>query len=258
MSREDWKRSLPAWLRGTALGFPFGTIPAGGSEIPTFLSYSVEKKLGRESEGGAIERVAGPEAANNSAAMGVLVPLLTLGIPTSATAAILLGAFQNYGLQPGPLLFQSQASLVWGLVASLYVGNVMLLVLNLPLVPLFAQVLRAPAYVLYPLIVGVSMVGVYSASTSLFDVGLLAGFGLLGYLMRKLDYPAAPLILGMVLGGAMERALRQSLMMSGGDLGILVTRPIAATMLCLALLILAVPLFARLNAWRLQAMEEEK
>jgi len=204
------------------------------------------------------EGVAAPEGANNAETGGALVPLLTLGIPGSATTAILLAALVLWGFKPGPLFLSDNPSLFWSLVASMYIGNVMLLVLNLPLVPLFAQVLRAPAYVLYPLIVGVSMVGVYSTSTSLFDVGLLAGFGLLGYVMRKLDYPAAPLILGMVLGGPMERALRQSLMMSGGDLGILVTRPIAATMLCLALLILAVPLFARLNAWRLQAMEEEK
>ena len=145
----------------------------------------------------------------------------------------------------------------WGLVASMYIGNVMLLVLNLPLVPLFAQVLRAPAYALYPIIIGLSVVGVYSVSGSLFDLGLLAAFGLLGYVMRKLDYPSAPLILGLVLGGAMERALRQSLMMSEGSLSILVARPISALMLACAALILLLPFFARLNAWRLRAMEEE-
>src|SRR4029078_9774306 len=144
MTAEDWKRSWPAWLRATAIGFPFGTIPAGGSEIPTFLSSAIEKNLANHPEefgNGAIEGVAGPEAANNAAATGVLVPLLTLGIPTSATAAILLGEFQNYGLQPGPLLFQSQTDLVWGLIASLYIGNIILLILNLPLIGICVQVL---------------------------------------------------------------------------------------------------------------------
>jgi len=163
-----------------------------------------------------------------------------------------------WGFKPGPLFISENPQLFWGLVASMYIGNVLLLILNLPLVPLFAQVLRAPAYVLYPAIIGLSLVGVYSVSGSVFDLGLLAAFGLLGYVMRKLDYPSAPLILGLVLGGAMERALRQSLMMSEGSLTILVSRPLAAAMLSCALLILLVPLFARLNAWRLQAMEEEK
>ena len=147
MTAADWKRSWPAWLRGTAIGFPFGTIPAGGAEIPTFLSYAIEKKLTKHPEEfgkGAIEGVAGPEAANNASATGALVPLLTLGIPTSATAAILLGAFQNYGLQPGPLLFETQPALVWGLIASLYIGNVMLLILNLPLVGIWVKLLEIP------------------------------------------------------------------------------------------------------------------
>jgi putative tricarboxylic transport membrane protein len=146
----------------------------------------------------------------------------------------------------------------WGLVASMYIGNVMLLILNLPLVPLFAQVLRTPQYVLYPLILGISIVGVYSTSGSLFDVALLAAFGLVGYLMRKLDYPSAPLILGLVLGGPMERALRQSLMMSEGSLSILVSRPISAVMLSLAVLILLIPVFTQINAWRLQALEQDQ
>jgi putative tricarboxylic transport membrane protein len=205
---------------------------------------------------GVVEGVAAPEAANNSETGGALVPLLTLGIPGSATTAILLAALVLWGFKPGPLFISDNPALFWGLVASMYIGNAMLLVLNLPLVPLFAQVLRAPAHVLYPLVFGLSMVGVYSVSGSLFDLGLLAGFGLLGYLMRKLDYPAAPLILGLVLGGAMERALRQSLMMSEGSLSILATRPISAVMLSLALLILLIPLFNKANAWRLRALEQ--
>jgi putative tricarboxylic transport membrane protein len=207
---------------------------------------------------GVVEGVAAPEGANNSETGGALVPLLTLGIPGSGTTAILLAALVLWGFKPGPLFISENPNLFWGLVASMYIGNVMLLILNLPLVPLFAQVLRAPAYVLYPVIFGVSMVGVYGASGSLFDLALLAAFGLLGYLMRKLDYPSAPLILGLVLGGAMERALRQSLMMSDGNLSILVTRPISAVMLSFAVLILALPLFSSLNKLRLRAMEEEK
>jgi putative tricarboxylic transport membrane protein len=168
---------------------------------------------------------------------------------------VLLAALVLWGFKPGPLFIPENPALFWGLVASMYIGNAMLLILNLPLVPLFAQVLRAPTYVLYPLILGISVVGVYSTSGSLFDVWLLAGFGLLGYLMRKLDYPTAPLILGLVLGGAMERALRQSLMMSDGSLGILVSRPVSAVMLSLALLILLIPLFGKFNAWRLKALK---
>src|SRR5690349_766767 len=258
---QDLKDCRFAFAQGSVLGFLVGVLPGAGSTIASFVSYGIEKAVSRRRDQfgtGVIEGVAAPEGANNAETGGALVPLLTLGIPGSGTTAILLAALLLWGFKPGPLFLSDNPSLFWSLVASMYIGNVMLLVLNLPLVPLFAQVLRAPAYVLYPVIVGVSIVGVYSVSSSLFDVGLLVGFGLLGYLMRKLDYPSAPLVLGIVLGGAMERALRQSLMMSGGSLAILVTRPIAAAMLCLALLVLAIPLFARLNAWRLQAMEEEK
>jgi putative tricarboxylic transport membrane protein len=203
-----------------------------------------------------VEGVAAPEGANNAETGGAMVPLLTLGIPGSGTTAILLAAFILWGLRPGPLMIQDNPTLFWGLVASMYVGNVMLLVLNLPLVPLFAQILRLPAYALFPFIFGISIVGVYSVSGSLFDTWLLTLFGLLGYAMRKLDYPSAPLILGLVLGDAMERALRQSLMMSQGDLGILVGRPMSATMLFLAVLILLAPLIRKANALRVRALEE--
>ena len=233
MSREDWKRSLPAWLRGTVLGFPFGTIPAGGSEIPTFLSYSVEKKLGKESEHGSIERVAGPEAANNAAATGVLVPLLTLGIPTSATAAILLGAFQNYGLQPGPLLFQSQAALVWGLVASLYVGNVMLLVLNLPLIGIWVRVLSIPRDLLYAGVLVFATLGAYSLHQSWVDLAMLYAFGLLGLAMRRWDIPVGPAVIGLILGPLAETQFRRALAISEGDPIVFVTQPISATLLAL-------------------------
>jgi putative tricarboxylic transport membrane protein len=202
------------------------------------------------------EGVAAPEGANNADTGGALVPMLTLGIPGSSTTAILLAALILWGLRPGPLLIQDNPELFWGLVASMYIGNVMLLILNIPLIPLFAQILRLPAALLYPIIFGISIVGVYSVSSSLFDVWMVSVFGLLGYIMRKLDYPAAPLILGVVLGDSMERALRQSLMMSQGELSILVSRPISAVMLALTLLILLVPLFKSANAWRVKALQE--
>ncbi len=226
---QDMKDCRFAFLNGSVVGFLVGALPGGGS----------------------------PEGANNSETGGALVPLLTLGIPGSGTTAILLAALVLWGFKPGPLFIPDNPALFWGLVASMYIGNVMLLVLNLPLVPLFAQVLRLPVYVLYPLILGVSLVGVYSVSGSLFDLALLLVFGLLGYLMRKLDYPSAPLILGLALGAGMERALRQSLMMSEGSLSILVSRPISAVMLSLAALVLLVPMFGRFNAWRLRALEQE-
>jgi putative tricarboxylic transport membrane protein len=201
--------------------------------------------------------VAAPEGANNADAGGALVPLLTLGIPGGNTTAILLGGLILWGYKPGPLLIQEHPELFWGLVASMYIGNVLLLVLNLPLVPLFAQILRLPYYVLYPLIVGISIVGVYSVNNSLFDVWMMGFFGLLGYLMRKLDFPAAALILGMVLGDSLERALRQSLMMSQGDLMILVSRPISATLLLIAAMILCLPAARKVRSWRVEAIERE-
>jgi putative tricarboxylic transport membrane protein len=257
---QDLKDCRFAFLNGSVIGFLVGALPGGGSTIASFLSYGLEKAVSprREQFGtGVIEGVAAPEGANNSETGGALVPLLTLGIPGSGTTAILLAALVLWGFKPGPLFIPEHPALFWGLVASMYIGNVMLLILNLPLVPLFAQVLRMPAYVLYPLILGVSMVGVYSVSGSLFDLVLLMVFGLLGYLMRKLDYPAAPLILGLALGAGMERALRQSLMMSEGKLSILVSRPISAVMLSLAVLVLLIPMFGKLNAWRLRALEQE-
>jgi putative tricarboxylic transport membrane protein len=250
---QDLKDCRFAFAQGSVIGFLIGVLPGAGSTIASFISYGVEKAVSRRREEfgtGVVEGVAAPEGANNSETGGALVPLLTLGIPGSGTTAILLAALVLWGFKPGPLFISDNPQLFWSLVASMYIGNVMLLVLNLPLVPLFAQVLRAPAYVLFPIILGISIVGVYSTSGSLFDVGLLAGFGLLGYLMRKLDYPSAPLILGLVLGGAMERALRQSLMMSEGSLSILVARPISAVMLSLALLILLIPAFSKVNSWR--------
>jgi len=248
MSKEDWRRSWPAWLRATAVGFPFGTIPAGGAEIPTFLSYAMERKLSKKPEEfghGAIEGVAGPEAANNAAATGVLVPLLTLGIPTSATAAILLAAFQNYGIQPGPLLFQTQAGLVWALIASLYVGNVLLLVLNLPLIGLWVQVLRIPKPLLYGAILVFATLGAYSLHQSVVDLVTLYVFGLLGFGMRRWGFPVAPAVIGLILGPLAESQMRRALAISQGDPSVFITHPISAALFLLTAIVLLGPLVAR-------------
>jgi len=248
MSRSDWRRSWPAWLRGTAIGFPFGTIPAGGSEIPTFISYATERKLTRHPEefgNGAIEGVAGPEAANNAAATGVLVPLLTLGIPTSATAAILLGAFQNYGLQPGPLLFDLQKDLVWGLIASLYVGNVILLILNLPLIGIWVRVLAIPRELLYAGILVFATLGAYSLHQSWVDLATLYVFGLLGFAMRRWGIPVGPAVIGLILGPLAETQFRRALSISQGDAAVFLTHPISAALLGLTALLLVVPWLAR-------------
>jgi len=255
---EELKACRFAFVNGSVVGFIIGILPGAGSTVASFISYGIEKAVSKRPEKfgtGLPEGVAAPEGANNAETGGALVPMLTLGIPGSGTTAILLAAFVLWGLKPGPLLIQENPQLFWGLVASMYVGNVVLLILNIPLIPLFAQILKLPTYILFPIIFGISMVGVYSVSDSLFDLSLLTFFGLLGYAMRKLDYPLAPLILGLVLGDAMERALRQSLMMSQGDLSILVSRPLSATMLVFTALILIVPLFRKANELRMKAID---
>jgi len=250
MTRLEWKRSWPAWLRGTAIGFPFGTIPAGGTEIPTFLSYGVERKLSRYPEEfgttGAIEGVAGPEAANNAAVTGTLVPLLTLGIPTSVTTAILLSAFQNYGINAGPQLFQTSSSLVWALIASLYIGNVMLLVLNLPMVGLWVKLLKIPKPQLYAGILIFATVGVYGMRQSSFDLFLMYGVGVLGVLVRRFDIPSAPIIVGMILGPMAEAQMRNALSIGEGHWSIFIERPMAATLLAVVVAVLTVPRLSRL------------
>jgi putative tricarboxylic transport membrane protein len=250
MTAEEWRRSWKPWLRGTALGFPFGALPAGGTEIPTFLSYFLEKKLARRPEEfgqGAIEGVAGPEAANNAAVAGVLVPLLALGLPTSATAAILLAAFEQYNLQPGPLLFSGSASLVWGLIASLYIGNVMLLVLNLPLAGLWVRLLAIPQPLLYGGILVFSTLGVYSLSNSTFDLALLFVVGAIGFLMRRYDFPVAPAIIGLILGPLAEAQFRRALTITQGDATVFLTHPISLALLLVALAVVVVPPLLRLR-----------
>ncbi|MBU4609571.1 tripartite tricarboxylate transporter permease [Achromobacter sp. GG226] len=245
MTREDWKRSWKPWLRGTALGFPIGTIPGGGSEIPTMLSYAMERKLSKHKDEfgkGAIEGVAGPEAANNAAAAGILVPLLTLGLPTSATAAILLAAFQNYGLQPGPFLFNSNPELIWGLIASLYIGNVMLLVLNLPLVGIWVKLLRVPRPQLYAGILVFAMIGIWGVSGSVFDLLLMAALGVMSYAMRVYGFPIPPLLIGLILVPMAENQLRTALAAAQGNLSVLVQTPVSIAFLSLAALFLFVPI----------------
>jgi putative tricarboxylic transport membrane protein len=255
MGRSDWRRSWRPWLRGTALGFPFGALPGGGAEIPTFLSYAAEKRLARgvakeEYGKGAIEGVAGPEAANNASAAGTLVPLLTLGLPTSATAAILLAAFQQYGLQPGPQLFEHNTALVWGMIASLFVGNAMLLVLNLPLAPLWARVLRVPRPYLYAGIVLFAALGVYALNGTTVDLFVLYALGLLGYAMRRFGLPVAPAVIGMILGPMAEIQLRRALAIGAGEVSVLVSSPISIVLLALAALALLTPLLRRLLSRR--------
>ena len=244
MNRAEWGRSWRPWLRGSLLGFPLGALPAGGAEIPTFLSYALEKRLSKHPEEfgkGAIEGVAGPEAANNAAAAGVLVPLLTLGLPTSATAAVMLAAFQQFGLQPGPLLFQNSPELVWGLIASLYIGNTMLLVLNLPLVGLWVRLLFIPRPLLYAGILLFAVLGTYSLNNSVIDLVILLIIGVVGFLMRRYGFPVAPAVVGMILGPLAEQQFRRALAISQGDYSVFVREPISATLLATAVLAVALP-----------------
>jgi putative tricarboxylic transport membrane protein len=251
MTKMDWKRSIPAWLRGTAIGTPFGCIPAGGTEIPTFLSYAMEKKLAKGENlaefgsKGAIEGVAGPEAANNATVTAALIPLLTLGIPTSNTTAILLGAFQNYGIQPGPQLFTTSAALVWALIASLYIGNVMLLVLNLPMVGLWVKLLKIPKPQLYAGILIFATVGAYGMRQSAFDLFLLYAIGLLGVVMRRFDFPTAPVVVGMILGPLAEAQLRNAMSIGEGSAAVFFQRPMSITLVVIVVLVLLLPRLAR-------------
>ena len=245
LSRADLRRSWPAWLRGTAFGFPIGALPAGGAEVPTFLSYATEKRLSKHPEEfghGAIEGVAGPEAANNAAAAGVLVPLLTIGLPTSATAAVILTGFQSYGLQPGPELFSESGPLVWTLIASLYIGNVMLLVLNLPLAKTWARLLTIPAYGIYAGVLVFAMLGAFAAGGTTVDLLILCGLGLLGLLMRQAGIPVAPAVVGLILGPLAEQQLRRALTLSEGDPSILLSSPITIVLWGVVVVALAAPI----------------
>jgi putative tricarboxylic transport membrane protein len=243
LGRDDWRRSWAPWLRGTAIGFPFGAVPAGGAETPTFLSYLAERKLAKHGDfgEGAIEGVAGPEAANNASAAGMFVPLLALGLPVTATASILLAAMQTYGIVPGPTLLTDQPDLVWTLLASLLIGNTLLLVINLPLAPLWAKLLRVPRPQLYAGILFFASLGAYSVSQDPFDLALLLAFGALGFTIRRFGIPVLPLILGVILGPLMEVKLREALDLSGGDLSGLVNEGLAIFIYVLIVLAIVVP-----------------
>ena len=247
-TREDWRACRFSILRGTGIGFLIGVLPAAGATIASFMAYIVEKKVAKDPSRfgkGAIEGVAAPEAANNAAAAGAMVPMLSLGVPGSGTTAIILGALIMFGIRPGPELFAKNAELVWAVIASMYIGNVILLVMNLPLAGLFAKLLKVPYRWLYPPILALCIAGVYSQANSVEDCWLLVAFGLLGWLMKRFDWPAAPMVLGLVLGPLFETALRQSLTISHGSGAIFVTRPISGALLALALIALTTPLLFR-------------
>jgi putative tricarboxylic transport membrane protein len=248
MSRDDWKRSWKPWIRGTFLGFPLGVVPAGGSEIPTFLSYSLEKKLSKHKDEfghGAIEGVAGPEAANNANAAGALVPLLALGLPTSATAAVILVAFQTYQIQPGPTLFLTNGALIWTLIASLFIGNALLLILNLPLVRLWVQLLKIPRPYLFGGIVTFALLGAYALNASTFDVQVAIAIGILGFLFRRFGLPITPLILGLILGPNLELQFRRALQISAGDYSTLWASPLSKFLYAILILALLTPIISK-------------
>jgi putative tricarboxylic transport membrane protein len=241
-SKVDWLRSKWALVRGTIIGFFLGILPGGGPVLASFLAYGVEKRLSKEPENfgkGAIEGVAAPESANNSAASSSFIPLLTLGIPPSVGLSVLFGAFLIHGVTPGPLLIKEHPDLFWGVVSSMYVGNVMLLVLNLPLIPMWVKVLKVPAKLLYPLILLFCLIGAYSINNSVFDVVVMIIFGVMGYLFRKFEFEGAPLVLAFVLGPILDLNLRQALLVSDGRFISFFTRPISAITLGMALLVLA-------------------
>jgi putative tricarboxylic transport membrane protein len=250
---KDWKASLGAIIRGTILGFLFGILPGAGAIISSFASYALEKRISKHPEkfgAGAIEGVAGPESANNAATGGAFIPLLSLGIPSNAVTALLLGALIIHGIQPGPLLIKEHPDIFWGTVASMYLGNILLLILNIPLVGLWVKVLKVPYPVLFPLILLFCLIGAYSLNNSITDVIIMNIFGLIGYFFRKFRYEAAPLVLALVLGPMMENSLRQSLLMSGGSPFIFLNRPISSLILITAFLVLAFPLIPWFNKKR--------
>jgi putative tricarboxylic transport membrane protein len=254
ISRTDLRRSGGAILRGSGVGFLFGCLPGAGSTLASFMAYGIERRVSKHKDefgSGAIEGVAAPESANNAAANANFVPTLTLGVPGGATTAVLLGAFTIYGIQPGPLLFDQQPELVWGLLASFFIGNLILLVLNLPLAPVFAQLLRVPYGYLYPLILFTSLLGAYAISNNTFSVWVVLVFGLVGYAMKRLGFPTAPLVLGLVLGPLFEKALVQTSAIGDGNLLIVFTRPLCVVVLALAVLLLVGPaIIARLRSAR--------
>jgi putative tricarboxylic transport membrane protein len=246
---EDWRRCWASVLRGSLLGFFIGVLPGGGAIISSFVSYAVEKRVSKHPEQfgkGAIEGVAAPESANNAASTSSFIPLLTLGIPGNATIAMIFVALMIHGIRPGPLLLQEHPNLFWGVVASMYIGNLMLLGLNLPLIGFWVRLLRVPYHFLAVVVVIICVIGAYSVKNAVFDVGTMVAFGVMGYLMRKGGFPPAPLILAMILGPILERSLQQSLISSGGDPSIFIEKPISAALLCVAAFLMLTPSLKRL------------
>lgn len=259
-TREDLRASWPAILRGTGLGSALGILPGGGAVISSFASYTLEKKLSKHPERfgrGAIEGVAGPESANNAAAQTSFIPLLTLGIPANAVMALLIGAMMIQGIVPGPRIMQSQPDLVWGVIVSMWVGNLMLLVINLPLVGIWVRLLRVPYRILFPAIVVFCAIGVYSIGNSSVDVVIAGGFGLFGYWLAKNDFEPAPLLLGMVLGPMMEENLRRAIMLSRGDVSVFVTRPLSAVLLAICAIVLILTVLPAIKQKREEVFVEE-
>jgi putative tricarboxylic transport membrane protein len=247
-TKKEWKRARPAIFRGTAVGFLCGAAPGLGGTLAAMLSYVLEKKISKHPEEfgqGAVEGIAAPEAATNADTCGAFVHLLALGVPGSGATAVIMGAFIMYGIQPGPMLFHTQPDLVWGLIASMYIGNIMLLVLNLPLVGILSKILYVPPGILLCLILGIASAGVYSFNNDVFDLYLALGFGVVGFLFRKLDVPKAPLLFGLILGHTLEQSFRQALTISNGDPTVFVRSPIAAGLLLCAVLMIGVSIWSK-------------
>ncbi len=257
LSKAEWIASRWAIVRGSIIGFLIGIIPAGGITTASFLAYLAEKRVSKHPERfgtGVIEGVASPEAANNAASISGFAPLLALGIPGSPTTAVMLAGFMMWGIRPGPLLFQTKPDLVWGLISSKFIGNLILLLMNLFLIPLFVMVLRAPYTILMGFIVIFASVGAFTVNNSLFDVWMMLGFGVLGYIMKKLRYPIVPLVLGLVLGRLAENSLRQALTISGGNFSIFFARPISALFIAAAILAYLTPVIR----WALKGMRRPR
>jgi putative tricarboxylic transport membrane protein len=256
---EDWRKCIGAILRGTGIGFFLGILPGGGAVISSFAAYGIEKRLSKHPEKfgtGLIEAVASPEAANNAAAQGAFIPMMTLGIPSNAVIALLMGALMIHGITPGPLLMINKPDVFWGFITSMYIGNFMLLVLNLPLIPMWVKVLKVPYPILFPFILLFCLIGVYTVNNTVFDIYLMIFFGVIGYLARKFDFESAPFILAVVLGPMMEKAFRQSVIMSQGDLTTFLRRPLSGTILGVAILLLVLPMFRALKRDKIAALED--
>lgn len=258
-NRQDWRKSVGPILRGTGVGFFLGILPGAGTIIATFASYAIEKRISKYPEkfgSGVIEGVAGPESANNAAAQGAFIPLMTLGIPPTVVTALLLGALMIHGLTPGPLLMRQHPDVFWGVVTSMYIGNAMLLILNLPLIPMWVKVLQVPYPILFPFILLFCLMGVYTLNNSTFDIYLMLFFGIFGYVVRKFDFEPAPFVLAVILGPIMEKVFRQSLIMFKGDFSIFITRPISAVFLGIVIILLLLPVFKDSKRNRIATFED--